>query len=501
MGTPRPPGSRSLAGNVLWNLLGQGTPLLVAVLAIPPLIRALGTERFGLLSLAWVLVGYFSIFDLGIGRALTQLIAGSIKNDGDQAMGRLVWTSLALLSMLGIAIAAVLAAGSPWALGHFLKTPAGLYSEAVSGSIFVAIAVPFGVAATGLRGVLEARQAFFASNLIRLPLGALTYLAPLAVVPLTNHIDAICASLLVTRVLACGAYLFACYCVAPDLMRVPGLTRTGVRRLLSFSGWMAVTNVAAPFMTYLDRFLIGSLVSIAAVTYYATPFDVVTRLFVIPAAVTGVMFPAFATLYAIGLHDARQLFLRGVKYLALVIFPITLVFVTLARPGLQLWLGTQFADHSASVLQWLAVGVLFNSIGQVAFVLVQGAGRPRFTGLLNLIELPIYVIVLVALVRLRGIDGAAMAWTIRTGLDALVLLVVSSRLLNISIARSPFVILAPVAIGAGLLVFGALPMALVLKVAFLAIVATALVPIVWLRLLSAAERSRLAEALPHAKSG
>jgi len=501
MVTPKRPGSRSLAANVIWNLLGQGAPLLVAVLAIPPLIRALGTERFGLLSLAWVLVGYFSIFDLGIGRALTQIVAGNLKGDRDPAMGRLVWTSLALLSLLGVALAAVLAAGSPWILGHFLKTPSYLYAEALQASIFVAVAVPFGVIATGLRGILEARQAFFASNLVRLPLGVLTYLAPLAVATLTNHIDAICASLLVTRVLAFGAYVFASYRVAPDLMRARGLTRTGLRRLLSFSGWMAVTNVVAPFMTYLDRFVIGAFVSITAVAYYATPFDVVTRLFVIPAGVTGVMFPAFATRYAVKQHDARQLFVRGVKYLGLVMFPITLAFVTLAKPGLQLWLGPVFADHSTSVLQLLSVGVLMNSVGQVAFVLTQGSGRPRFTGVLSLIELPIYLVGLVVLVRVAGIEGAALAWTIRTGLDALVLLVFSSRLLNMSLARSTTALLAPVVIGAALLGLGALPMTLITKLAFLAIVAAALIPIVWLRLLSPGERSRLAQALPHAKSG
>ena len=58
-----------LARNTVWNLIGYGAPLVVAVFAIPLLVRGLGTSRFGVLTLAWVLVGYLSIFDLGLSRA------------------------------------------------------------------------------------------------------------------------------------------------------------------------------------------------------------------------------------------------------------------------------------------------------------------------------------------------------------------------------------------------------------------------------------------------
>ena len=63
----RPDGSSSATvRNVLWSLAGTGLPLIVAAASIPSLIAALGTTRFGVLSLAWIVVGYFSLFDLGL---------------------------------------------------------------------------------------------------------------------------------------------------------------------------------------------------------------------------------------------------------------------------------------------------------------------------------------------------------------------------------------------------------------------------------------------------
>ena len=61
--------------HVAWNLGGLDFPLGIAVLTVPHSIENLGQERFGLLALAWGLIGYAGSLDLGLGRALTQMVA------------------------------------------------------------------------------------------------------------------------------------------------------------------------------------------------------------------------------------------------------------------------------------------------------------------------------------------------------------------------------------------------------------------------------------------
>src|SRR5947207_611833 len=94
---------RLLARNTVWNLVGSGAPMLVAVFCIPILIRGLGTDRFGVLTLAWALVGYASLFDLGLGRALTQLVARKLGAGEEREIPSLAWTSLLLMLLLGFA--------------------------------------------------------------------------------------------------------------------------------------------------------------------------------------------------------------------------------------------------------------------------------------------------------------------------------------------------------------------------------------------------------------
>src|SRR5712664_3545251 len=104
---------RLLARNTVWNLIGNGAPLIVAVFSIPILIHGLGKDRFGVLTLAWALIGYASLFDIGLGRALTQLVAKKLGSGEDHEIPALVWTSLLLMALLGVLGAGVVGLLSP----------------------------------------------------------------------------------------------------------------------------------------------------------------------------------------------------------------------------------------------------------------------------------------------------------------------------------------------------------------------------------------------------
>src|SRR5271165_5202652 len=91
-----------LARSTLWNLAGQILPMIAAVVAIPPIVREIGLDRFGILTLGWVVVGYFSLFDLGLGRALTKMVADKLAAGSDHDLHGLIWTSCFLMLLLGM---------------------------------------------------------------------------------------------------------------------------------------------------------------------------------------------------------------------------------------------------------------------------------------------------------------------------------------------------------------------------------------------------------------
>jgi len=479
---------RVLARNTVWNLLGSGAPMIVAVASIPILIRGLGKERFGVLTLAWALIGYASLFDLGLGRALTQVVAKKLGAGEDSEVPTLVWTSLILMLGLGLSGTLVAVLLSPWLVDRALNVPLALQPETLRSFYLLALSIPVVISTAGLRGLLEAHQRFGLINALRIPMSVYSLASPLLVLPFSRSLFPVVVVLVWGRVMGCAAHLWVCLRVAAELRDRIAWHRPAVGTLLRFGGWMTVTNVVGPLMVTFDRFLIGALVSVTAVAYYATPYEVVTKLWVIPGALIGVMFPAFSSSFAQNLSRTGILFDRAVKLVFLALFPLTLLIVAFAEQGLRLWLGADFAGHSTQILQWLAVGVFVNSLALVPFTLVQGVGRPDVTAKLHLLELPVYMMVLYWLVRRWGVEGVAIAWTARVAVDAFALFLLASRHSRIPATQLRK---ALVPIGAALFIFAVagLSVGIIFKIVFVTVACVIYGAAAWFWIFSSEERT------------
>jgi O-antigen/teichoic acid export membrane protein len=179
---------------------------------------------------------------------------------------------------------------------------------------------------------------------------------------------------------------------------------------------------------YFDRFLIAALLGASAVAYYTVPYDVLIRLWVLPMAVQGVLFPVFASLHEQKSPRIPAVFKRSSETTLLLIAPPAVAGILLAYEGLRLWVGVTFAENSANVARVLAMGVLINSMARTPFTFVQSAGRASWTAMLHLFETPIYLLVLWWLLKAHGIDGAAYAWTARILADTIALYAMAVRL-------------------------------------------------------------------------
>lgn len=426
--------SRALAQNSVWNLVGQGAPLLVAAYAIPKLISSLGTERFGVLTIGWMIIGYFGLFDFGLGRALTTYVAGLLGSEREDVVPAAIWTATVLTTGVGIVSATILLSISPWLVHSALKIPLALQSEVLRTFVVLALAIPTVVCTTGLRGALEAYQRFDLVNLVRFPTGVLTFAAPLLVLPFSRSLVLIVLALVIVRALGLITYLILCLKVIPSLRHGERWSSKLVRPLVKIGSWMTVSNIVSPLLSSADRFLIGVLFSLQAVTYYATPYEVITKLMILPAALSGVLFPAFSITLIHEKERTQVLFYRSVILLSVILFPVVMAIVTFSPEILRLWLGTAFVIHSTLVLQILTIGVFINAFAWLPFVLLQGGGRADLTAKAHLTELPIYLIVLTLLAKFYGINGVALAWSIRTALDAVILFRLSGRVLDGSMA-------------------------------------------------------------------
>jgi O-antigen/teichoic acid export membrane protein len=492
--------ARVLSISTAWNLASYIVPLAVGIVTIPRLISGLGTDRFGILALAWVLIGSFSLFDFGLGRALTQLVASALGRGALSELGPIVWSGLLLMFAFGIAGAGIMAILSPPVIHSWLKIPASLQPESLQAFYLLAVGLPLVVVTAGFRGILEAQQRFGLSTAVRIPLGAFTFVGPLLILPWSKSLAASVMVLLVGRAFAALAYLVICLGTTPGLARRPHFGLANMTSVLRIGVLISISNFISPVIVYADRFVIGAVLSIAAVAYYALPYDLVVRILFIPGAIATVFFPAFAMAFAKDAEYTDRLFLRASKYLLILMFPIVLTTIVLANEGLRLWVGVDFARQGTLVLQLLAIGVFANGLAQMPFALIQAAGRPDFTAKLHLIEAAIYLPVLWALIAVAGIEGAAVAWTFRVLSDMIAQFLLTRRLVAGGL-RTLYVLLLPfVGTLAVLAIAIFLPSNVALKGLFLVVALGVFAIVCWFRLLSVEERALVVRPFATASS-
>ncbi|MBX3017658.1 MAG: oligosaccharide flippase family protein [Bdellovibrionaceae bacterium] len=421
------PAGHLLARNVFINIIGQALPILIAFFSIPGLIRALGTEKFGVLALAWVLAGYFNLFDLGLGRAVVRTVVQKIPLRNSELF-QAIWAALLISVSLGILGGGILYFSSEWLTVHFFSVDNRLHGEVLNSLKIMGIVIPFVVSSTIFRGTLEAFQKFDWINFIQVPIGALTYLLPLAMTAYTIELPWIIATLVFARILMWVLMLVMCgRCLSgyPKGFRVP---RNVLRELLSFGFWISMSNLIQPFLSYLDRFLIGSMISMVAVAYYTAPMEIVLKFWILPGAVISVIFPAFSA-QAESLPSLRTLYFRSTKFLVIVIAPLSFSLSVLSEEILRLWINPEYAHQSAAVLSVLALGIFANCIGFVPAAFLQAIGKPSLPAKLHVVEFPLYALFLYVGLRFNGVVGAAGAWMVRVLFDSLALHYVSlSRL-------------------------------------------------------------------------
>ena len=441
-----------LARNTLLNLFGLGAPLFVAAISIPILIDVLGAPRFGLLTLMWAVVSYFGLLDLGLGRALTQQLSVMLARGSVDEVGPVVGTACLMMTVLGLAAGLALALLTPWGVGQISGVPDR--AETVVAMLAMACAVPAVVVTSGLRGILEAQHAFGLINMIRVPLGIFTFVGPLAVASWFGpRLDWIAAALLAVRLAALLAHLTAAARTLPAARSGLAPKRRYLRPLLMAGGWLTLGNLIGPLIGYADRFIIAATVSASAVASYATAHELVTKLWIVPAALTAVLFPTFAAATASSGTHSWSLAMQGVRWVYAALLPLTLALALYAQEVLATWISPDFAIGSAPILRLMAIGIFINCLAHVPLTLLQGAGRARAPALLQAVQVLPYIALMWWAAHSHGLIGAALLWLARMVLDTALMFALCARAhggegaLRPSIRTTAAVLLAAAAFG------------------------------------------------------
>ena len=410
--------------HVSWNLAGLLLPLLVAAVTVPHLIDKVGSERFGLLALAWGLIGYASVFDLGLGRALTQMVA-RLRGEGDlTSIPNVLATAGRITLITGLIGGSLIVLGVVLGVDTWIKTQSVPSSEVRKAMLLLAIALPVQAMSATYRGMNEAYLKFKGISLVRVGLGVVNFGGPYFVAFFTTALTWLVATLVISRLLA--LFIFRCLanaCVEDSkTINVQAAYSPPIaKELFRFGGWVTVSSVVSPLLVQADRFVIAAIISAVAVTVYVVPFEVVVQSLVVVGAVSSVIFPSLSTLMHEQPDQWQAFFRRWLGIVAGMMFLVCGLLALFLPAILQLWLKGNFVPESAVIGQVLCLGVFANAIGSMYYALIHAKGRADLTAKIHLIELPLFIFSLIFLLHHFGLMGAAWAWVGRMVFDTMAL--------------------------------------------------------------------------------
>ncbi|HFK4577645.1 flippase [Citrobacter sedlakii] len=404
----------SVIKNSLWNVAGYIIPAIITVPALGILGRVLGAETFGIFTLAMAIVGYASIFDVGLSRAVIREIA-LFRNDNEEKR-KIIFTATLLVMVMGV-IASFILYSSSDAITNLLKISIGLHLSVVNSLKILSLSIPVFLITQIWLAILEGEERFGVLNIYKSVTGSLLSLLPVGFILVSPTIEYAISGLVISRLICLAFAFFLCReILVESLFRFSKIT---LKRMLMFGGWITISNIISPLMAYFDRFIVSNQLGAAMVAFYTAPSEIIARLGIVPGAFARAIFPRLSS--SKNVHDRKKNKNLVTVILFLITFPIFVVGSIVSDKFMILWMGPEFSGTSATILIILLIGFVFNSLAQVPFASIQSRGYAKITAYIHMLELIPYLLVLFYFIKSFGVVGAAYAWSIRVTVDYILL--------------------------------------------------------------------------------
>lgn len=418
---------KDIIGNSVFNLVGNVLPAVVGLTLIPFLLENFGEERFGSYTIVLSFLAIQPIFDLGISRVLTTLVS---KESNPLKLKQVISANIFGSLCLGILFALVLIFNAKLIAINIFNLNDHLLQEMIYSIFLLGLSFPFTLIIFSTRAVLEGKSRFRDVNFFKVIVGTSNFLIPAILIFIgkdieINYVLIFCF----VRILIAGMQLLL---IKSELTMLNfALFTENCKQVFSLGRWLTVSNVLSQLMVLSDRFIISSLLGMAALTMYSIPFDIGIKFLLIPGALSITLFPIFSKdLVGMEKSKLKTVYLYSLKGVAIFMSIIAIISIIIYKPVASIWISSEFADKTFIVFVLIIVGVIFNGSAQIPLNILQAKGEYKLTAVIHLIEFVSYYFILWILLKNFNIIGAAMAFSIRVIFDFLFLYLFAKKIIS-----------------------------------------------------------------------
>jgi O-antigen/teichoic acid export membrane protein len=407
--------TRQIVKSASSNWVSYGISVVVAFLLSPYVVHHLGNVAYGVWSLIVSLISFLGLLDFGLRGAVTRFVSKH-HAEGDHersssAVSAAFWLRLWIgLGVIGITLAVSLLLTRFVSIPPELRTPARI-GIVVSGLSF-AVSLTFGV----FGGVVAALHRFDLLSGLTILQTCLRAAGVVWLLRSGHGIVALAVWEFVVIVSGNAALTATCFRVYPQLrllfQRPDSQILAGIR---TYSAYIFFINVCYQIIAYSDNLVVGSFISIAAVTFYTIAGSLVDYLRQLVSALTMTFMPLASAYEAQNQEDhLRKLLIQGTRAALCVALPIELALFFRGGTFIRLWMGSQYAVVSGHILQILVGAQFFTIANATSGNIAYGIAKHRPVAICVAFEAVANLTISIMLARHIGIYGVAWGTFIAT---------------------------------------------------------------------------------------
>lgn len=428
----------------LWTLAGQIAPLAFSLVTTPFVIRLLGVESYGVFILVGLIPTYLGFADFGMGTASKKFASEAYAQGSLEQEARIVRTSalIALLTSFPLGVAVFIFSGQ---IVTLFNVPADSQAEASLALKLASVTFVLNFLCAIFNTPQLTRFRMDLNTAINAGFKILGLIATPIVLYLGGGIVEAVFILLIVSVLTLAGHLFISRRLLSELFR-PGIERTAIRPLLKFGVALVIATLAGTLLGNVEKGILSGLVSVTALAHYSVAFSLASMMTMFSTAMTQSLIPAFSQLSAIK-DDGRlsNLYSLAIRMNTVWLIPALVFLAVIAKPFFTIWAGEEFGRESVLPFYLLLVGLGFNIIAYVPSVTMIAAGRTDVLAKLYWLELAPYILLVWLLTARFGINGAAIAWSLRAVVDVVIQLWLAGRFAGVTYLGGGFGSLAAAA--------------------------------------------------------
>lgn len=381
--------------------------LVLSMVATPLILKVLNKEEYGLVSILMQVISYLTLFDFGLGAAISRSLAANRGEDDTSktAVNKIISTSFIIYSLLGLLVMITGCLFAPYVPQVFKMAPELedisvniLYTL----SIFVGLQFPLRV----FSSIFYAHQKQLMYNTIGLGITLINLGLPVILLyngfglwsyVYTNLVASV-ISITITIITIRKYYSYL-------KIRLSFFDQKLLSEMFHFGFFIFLNALAGQIIFYTDRFFIGSIVSLSAITMFSLTTKATEIARELIFRITDNAYPAMVEISS---KEGDAKLKRIHQKLLLVTVCLTsiatwMVFI-LDEWFLKLWVGNgYFAGETVLILSLMLMAQY--TILHVSSVCLNGAGIVKGFSLVSIVEAGLNILLTIFLGRMFGIPG------------------------------------------------------------------------------------------------